>query len=297
MEKMDWAIWGLRYLKDVRIAIHSDFNSAMEECRGYPPNRDSLYDTYKTTIPHLYHFSMEFVESTNIPCSNFPSPDVFDKKLSEYLDYVREMMVQLEEEGRKYQAQYQQSQSHYLINNALCLMEKVKDAIVYVQSKRPEANSMGSDLKFILMLARRFHEAVLCLRTHPYNGKILTIDSEWDCQYFFRALLAAYISDIRDEEWNPSVAGSSARCEFFLKPLSAMIELKYVHKASDQKMIKKELASDFLDYGSNQEVDHLICLIYDPTNALKNPAAFQSDLSGSKKGLKTVEVVISPPRT
>lgn len=115
----------------------------------------------------------------------------------------------------------------------------------------------------------------------------------------FAILKAAgpHVPDIRDEEWNPSVAGSSGRCEFFLKPLRTMIELKFARKVSDAKKIKCELATDFLDYGGNKEVDRVICLIYDPACALKNPAAIQSDLSGPKTGLERVDVVVSPPRS
>ena len=90
-----------------------------------------------------------------------------------------------------------------------------------------------------------------------------------------------------------SVAGSASR--LFLKPLRAMVELKYVRK-SDTTKIKKELANDFVDYGGNSEVDRLICLVYDPDNHLKNPAGFQSDLSKPRTGLIDVKVIVSPPR-
>src|SRR5690349_9010187 len=78
---------------------------------------------------------------------------------------------------------------------------------------------------------------------------------------------------VRDEEWNPSVAGSAARCEFFLKPLATMIELKYARKASDAKKIKTELATDFIDYGGNVLVKRIVSLVYDPGYVLPTTLA------------------------
>ena len=46
----------------------------------------------------------------------------------------------------------------------------------------------------------------------------------------------------------------------------------------------------------NPQVDHLICLVYDPNHVLRDPVAMQADLSGPANGLTRVDVVISPPR-
>lgn len=209
------------------------------------------------------------------------------------------MADELYQEDQKFRAKNKMGESPYLITIARRQVVRIGNAIDYVHSKKPKipnANYVETDIDLIIRLARRFHESALSLREHPHNGTIFSIGNEWDCQYLFRALLAAYITDVRDEEWNPSVAGSSARCEFFLKTLSTMIELKYVRKSSDVRKIKSELATDFLDYGNNPQVSRVICLVYDPTHALKNPAAVQADLSGPKTGLARVDVVVSPSR-
>lgn len=180
-------------------------------------------------------------------------------------------------------------------------VNNVAGALDYVRSKEPDAGSasaaddpVDADLELIVGLARRFHEAVLSLAKHPHGGAPLKITDEWDCQYLFRAILTAYFPQVRDEEWNPSVAGSAARCEFFLKPLATMIELKYARKASDAKKVKTELATDFVDYGGNPLVKRMVSLVYDPGNVL--PATLATDLSGPRQGLERVEVVVSPPR-
>lgn len=300
VDKMEWALWGLEYLVKARGAIRDDFNGAMGELRDAAgARRESWYSSCKSIITTLYHFSMEFVADTQIPSERFASPDVFETELISYRAWVQRMAEELESEDQKYQAENKVNAPPFLVTVARCQVASVTAAIDYVQSKKPHAlaaNPVEADVDLVLGLARRFHESVLSLKDHPHNGTVFTIKDEWDCQYLFRAILAAYIADVRDEEWNPSVAGSSARCEFFLKTLHAMVELKYVRKATDAKKIKSELATDFLDYGNNPQVDHVICLVYDPTHALKNPAAVQADLSGPTKGAVRVDVVISPPR-
>jgi hypothetical protein len=136
---------------------------------------------------------------------------------------------------------------------------------------------------------------VQALKKHPHNGTVYSVNDEWDCQYVFGSILAAYFSDIRLEEWSASVAGSSARCEFFLKPSGVMIELKYARKESDQSAFKGQIAKDLVDYGAREDVKFVLFLIYDPQRVLPNPVQLQKDLSGATKGLEDVKVIMSPP--
>jgi len=300
LDKMEWALWGLDYLAKARSAIDDDFRGTMGELPHYASYRpQSWYSSCKNIIQSLFHFSAEFVENTDIPSEMFSSPNSFELELTRYRAFVQQMALDLERDSKEYQKENQVDEPSFLISSAQRQVDSIISAIDYVQEKTPHvyaASPVEADVELVLGLAKRFHESVLSLKGHPHNGTVFTVSNEWDCQYLFKAILAAYISDVRDEEWNPSFAGSSARCEFYLKNLRAMVELKYVRKATDAKKIKTELATDFLDYGSNPQVDHVICLIYDPSNALKNPAAVQSDLSGPKTGLLRVDVLISPPR-
>ena len=303
MDKMEWALWSLKYLQEARLAIHDDFNGAMEELRGYQgAHRQSWYGSCKNIITTLYHRSAEIAASTNIPNEQFASPDVFATELVDYRDWVQTMADELDSEAAKYEKKEEIQGAPFLVDVARRQVHNILAAVDYVLEKKPVVTAAPvspetTDLDLIVGLARRFHESVLSLKDHPHKGTTFAVLDEWDCQYLFRSILAAYVPDIRDEEWNPSVAGSSARCEFFLKPLRTMIELKVARKATDAKKIKGELATDFLDYGGNKDVDRVICLIYDPACTLNNPAAIQSDLSGSKTGLDRVDVVISPPRS
>lgn len=300
MDEMDWAPWTLRYLKDARTAIHDEFNDVMGEIAGYHGARgESWFSTCKNIIQTLYHYSLEFVADTQIPSGEFASPQAVEEKLVEYRAFVHAMLIDLDKEAEAYRAKHKVDGPPFLVSAARKPASYLLSAIDYVTSKRPKPGTIApevDDIGLIVELGRRFHESVLSLRKHPHGGSTITIADEWDCQYLFRAILAGYFADIRDEEWNPSVAGTSARCEFFLKALRLMVELKFVRKASDVTKVKTELATDLLDYGANPLVDHVLCLVYDPGHALKNPAALQTDLSGPTKGLTSVRVVVSPPR-
>jgi hypothetical protein len=300
MDKMEWAQWGLEYLRKARAEIHGDFNEVMNEFRGsHAVHRESWFSASKNIVSTLYHYSMEFVEDRTIPGSRYASPQAFQDKLDEYHAFVDGMKAQLIEEDKKYKEISKTDDMQWLVSEAFRPVIYLLDAVEYVQSKVPNFAQVApemNDIQVVEKMARRFHESVLSLARHPRSKPTLAVEDEWDCQYLFRSILASYFPDIRDEEWGPSVAGSAARCEFFLKTLRTMIELKYVRSRADQKKIKAELATDFVDYGNNPLVEHLVCLVYDPTHAIQNPAGFQSDLSGTKAGLTNVSIIISPPR-
>lgn len=300
---MEWAQWTIEYLTKARSATHDDFNAAMQELRDYDHivRQQSWYSSCKSIIPTLYHRSMEFVADPNIPGSEFSSPDAFDTELRNYRAFVQAMTDELIAVTEKYKKVHKVDDPPSLVYVAMRQVNNVAAALDYVRSKEPEpvvsmaaTDPVEADIDLIAGLALRFHEAVLSLNKHPHGGASLKITDEWDCQYLFRAILAANFPQVRDEEWNPSVAGSAARCEFFLKPLATMIELKYARKASDGKKIKTELATDYVDYGGNALVKRLISLVYDPGYVL--PATLATDLSGPRQGLDRVQVVVSPPR-
>lgn len=82
LDKMEWATWSLLYLGKARKAVHDDFNAAMEELRSYQTARnESWYSRCKNILTTLYHFSLEFVESADIPSERFASPNVFEVEL------------------------------------------------------------------------------------------------------------------------------------------------------------------------------------------------------------------------
>lgn len=300
VNRMEWALWGLDYLLQARSAIRDDSKNLTRELREHANERaETWHKTCKNIVYILPSYSAEFVDDVLIPGKRYASPDVFEKEISQYKDFVQGMADELDRELQKYRAADREDDLPSFFTDVQRYVDNVMAAIDYVQTNKPPVpatDPVKSDVDLILGLAKRFHESVLSLNSHPHGGKIFTVQDEWDCQYLFRSILAAYFADVREEEWNPSVAGSSARCEFFLKTPRTMVELKFVRKATDARKIKSELATDFLDYGKNPQVSHIICLIYDPTHVLKNPSAMQTDLSGPINGMTSIDIIISPPR-
>lgn len=308
MIEMDWAQFGIRYLVKARSAAHEDFNAAMTELREYGAaarltsryaSRTSWYLKCKSILPHLYHYSSEFTGDGQIPGDTFSSPNAFARKLDDYKAFVEQMADELDAETEAYKRAKSVDRPPALVSVVRERVTYILDAIDHVLSTRSAKtppSTPAADVDFVQSLASRFHESVLSLKNHPHGDSTFDIKDEWDCQYLFRSILAAYFRDVRLEEWNPSVGGSSSRCEFFLKRLRIMVELKYVRKAADQRRIKSELLTDFADYGANGEVDFVVVLIYDPQHELEGAVALQDDLSGPSKGLRDVRVVASPPR-
>jgi hypothetical protein len=301
MDEMEWALLGLKYLREARSSTHDELNDVMNEVRemAQTARAESWYATCKSILPTLYDYSDEFPGDGKIPGDTYASPQEFAVRLAEYRALVEQMRSHLDQEDAAYRKANGVDGPPFLVDVVRARVAYFLEAIEYVEKQRPSTLSTGlvNDLSLATRLATRFHEAVLALRKHPHGGTLFTIKDEWDCQYLFHSILATYFSDIRIEEWNPSVAGSSSRCEFFLKDQRLMIELKYVRKPEDQKVIKTALLTDFADYGANPDVEYVIALIYDPSHHLPAAVQLQKDLSGKSKGLERVQVIISPPRS
>jgi REase_DpnII-MboI len=298
---MEWAQFGVDYLRKARNSAHEEFNEVMNEVRQHARAREeSWYAACKSIMQALYHYSDEFPGDGTIPNERFSSPIAFEQGLLENKAFLDQMLKDLDLEEAKYRAENDGADgSPFLVTAVKGRVAYMREAVEYVASRKPsDAVTAGPahDLPTILGLAVRFHEPVLALRKHPHGGQIFAVKDEWDCQYLFRSILAVYFPDVRTEEWNPSVAGSASRCEFFLKDAGIMVELKYVRRADDQKKIKTELLTGFEDYAANPQVTRVVALIYDPDHHLPSPVQLQKDLSGPRKGLEDVRVIVSPPR-
>ena len=100
---MEWALWSLGYLANQRNAIREDFDLALREVsQRSGSNRESWHGSCKNIIATLYHFSMEFVQDTTIPCEGFASPDVFETELTGYRTWLTGMVEELEREDKKF---------------------------------------------------------------------------------------------------------------------------------------------------------------------------------------------------
>jgi len=300
MNAMAWAQFALDYLKRARSTKHDELNSSMNELKETDRSlRDEdWYRVSKGNLPILYQFSLEFTGDTRIPGELYASPQDVAVRLAEYRALLQQMRSELVAVDTAYREKESVQERQWMIGMVLDHVEHFLRAIDHVEEQRPAALSTGlvGDLMIATRLATRFHESVLALRKHPRSRPLLPVNDEWDCQYLFHSILRSYFSDIRPEEFIPSVAGSASRCEFFLKEQRLMIEMKYVRASGDQSKIKGELLRDFADYGTYAGVDYVIVLVYDPTHQL--PQAVQlKDLIVPYHGLEQVNIVVTPSRS
>jgi hypothetical protein len=297
-DRLKWATEGADYLRRARASARGAFNTVMEEFKGIQHRGQNWFHEGKSCISAIYHYSEEFADDPEIPGTCFSSPEQFSRKLDEYEAFVESMQESMHQALARF-TEKTDLPTPYEATDLLDVLDTLITAIRYVKSTAPK--QLGAASKEVLTIveraAVRFHESVLALERHPHGGVIYAIEDEWDCQYIFKVILAALFSDIRMEEWNPSVAGTSSRCEFYLKSHRMMIELKHARKKRDGKLFKAALALDFVDYGGNPQVDVVVVLIYDPGFVLDNAVQLQTDLSGPRTGMKDVRVIVSPPRS
>jgi len=142
-------------------------------------------------------------------------------------------------------------------------------------------------------LLHGFHRVAIQLRNRHQGRPTLEINDEYDVQDLFNAMLWIEFDDVRPEEYTPSYAGKSTRMDFLLKSEQVVVEIKYAKQGHGEKEIGTELIADIARYKNHQDCKRLVCFVYDPAHAIRNPAVLERDLSGTRDGLP-VEVVVSP---
>ena len=154
-------------------------------------------------------------------------------------------------------------------------------------------NRSAGALDLVLALCRRFSLFGQRLN-YRYNQRIpLQINDEYDVQDLFHAILLLHFDDVRPEEWTPTYAGNASRVDFYLPDERLIVEVKMTRKTLQQREIVKQLTEDATRYAAMDRVDTLICLVYDPENYCKFPAALEKDVEESGRKL-TVKAIVCP---
>jgi DpnII restriction endonuclease len=151
------------------------------------------------------------------------------------------------------------------------------DGLVELSEPAPSAPA-SEPLTRVMNILDRIPAAVRVLSSRRQERPALVLNDEYDLQYLLHALLVVEFRDVRPEEWTPSYAGSSSRMDFLLKQQKIVIETKYVRGDHDDHKIADELVVDKARYASHPGCKTLVCFVYDPVRALRNPEAIQNDL-------------------
>jgi hypothetical protein len=181
--------------------------------------------------------------------------------------------------------------------------KQIKDILLRVEKFKAEADTILAKYKLptfpkeptqiLERLFFRFHLVVKQLEKRKRERTPFSVKDEYDVQYLLYALLKTCFDDVRDEEYCPSYAGTSARIDFFLKEEQIAIEAKMASQRHRKKKIAEELILDKEYYRKKERCRILYCLVYDPHEIITNPRGFESDLS-EKRGNFEVKVFVVP---
>lgn len=171
------------------------------------------------------------------------------------------------------------------------------------QGRLKTANSVGAvsfagealdAVKVVLELGERFVDVQRSLKRRHGKRETLLVNDEYDAQDLLRSLLRVFFKDVRPEDYVPSHAGASSRIDFVLPEYGLAVELKYGRESLSDADLGAELIVDTKRYGSRDDVQHLLCLVFDLDGTISNPRGIESDLERehSKDGLAvTVKII------
>ena len=145
----------------------------------------------------------------------------------------------------------------------------------------------------VLALCRRFHLFAMQLERRHANRPSFSIQDEYDVQDLFHAILALHFDDVRAEEVTPSYAGNSSRVDFYLPDARLMIEVKMTRDSLRQRGVVSQLTEDAARYAAKDDVDTLVCLVYDPGGFCHNPTALERDVQENGRRI-SVQAVVCP---
>jgi hypothetical protein len=146
-------------------------------------------------------------------------------------------------------------------------------------------------LSTVIALCRRFPLFVARLQARQRQRDPYRVKDEYDVQDLLHAILKLHFDDVRPEEWTPSYAGNASRTDFLLPEQKILIEAKMTRQGLGQREVTDELLIDAARYSKMPNVEHLVCIVYDPDHRCPNPAAIENDLARTDGRLRVTAVV------
>jgi hypothetical protein len=158
----------------------------------------------------------------------------------------------------------------------------------------PKISSGTDENDFLDQIFDNFHSIALQLKTRKHNKPSFDISDEYDVQDLLQALMMPVYSDIRIDEPTPSFAGKFSKIDFALNGKHIAIEVKIASNTHIEDKISRELLEDIAHYGKNNDINLLICFIYDPNFDLKKRTQLTTDLEQLSTPKLQVRIVIRP---
>jgi hypothetical protein len=139
----------------------------------------------------------------------------------------------------------------------------------------------GDTLNALSLLERIFRNLPFAIATlgRSVRGRSgITVSDEYDLQRIVLAVLQLHFQDVREEDFNPTYAGSATRIDFVLREVRIAVETKMTRPSLTTKKLGDDLAADILRYRKHEDVGALLALVYDPDRRISNPVGFEHDL-------------------
>jgi hypothetical protein len=161
------------------------------------------------------------------------------------------------------------------------------------RSRSAVAKVPAPNLATLENILHRFHKVATQLRTRHKGRNTLEINDEYDVQDLLHALLLVSFTDVRLEEYGPSVAGARPRMDFLLKEEQIVIEVKKTREKLTTRALGDELIADIARYQAHPDCKTLVCFIYDPGGQVSNVAGFTNDIERTPSKMP-VRVLVVP---
>ncbi|NHN41238.1 hypothetical protein G9C85_06250 [Halorubellus sp. JP-L1] len=121
----------------------------------------------------------------------------------------------------------------------------------------------------------RFGEMVVPLKDRRGERPPLTMDDEYDVQYFLHSLLLLHFEDVRREPHTEEHSAVSPRIDFLIKKETIGIEVKRASESRTRKDFRGELSEDKEQYRLDTDIDTLLVFVYDPEKQIENKTHFE----------------------
>lgn len=166
-------------------------------------------------------------------------------------------------------------------------------SMLRIRDRTLAPKALVDDLEKLLIICRRFPLMVDTLRKRYGQRPPLEMIDEYDVQDLLHSVLRLHFDDVRPEEYTPSYAGKHSRVDFLLPSERMVVEAKMTRAGLGQKDVINQLLIDVGRYSKMEQVDTLVCLVFDPERRCDNPKGIENDVENSGGRLK-VRVVVCP---
>jgi hypothetical protein len=139
-----------------------------------------------------------------------------------------------------------------------------------------------------------FNRFDINIRRRYGNRETIKINDEHDLQDALHAILKLFINDIRPEDYVPSYAGGNSRVDFLLPEYNLVIETKMTNSSLHDKQVGEQLIIDIERYKHTNNINHLVCFVYDKDANITNPNGLINDLENLSDERMRVTLFIAP---